>query len=221
MTELPMMPPERLTEREERMLATLLTPPRKTMPLNLFEKDFLPFLSSVPVPPEVVEAMLQRMHRQTGQNHTVADLTGNLLNQWMEYHQTPGAPYMHVDITVGEDVVYVVPPLLHNRDVLDPSVDARALATITTHSSNLSYIHAGMADKFIKESLLPLVVKPEPNPEFLKMWNIIYEYHGLPLVDISDGQYKRGGEPTAQRTIRDDGSVVEADGAISEVDEYD
>lgn len=221
MSELPMFPPEQLTERESRMLNTLLTPPRKQMPLAVFEKEFLPFLSSVPVPPEVIEAMLDRMRRQTGQEHNVNDLTGNLLNQWMEYHQTPGAPYMYVDVKIGDDVVYTVPPLLDNREVMHEVVDARMLASITNQSSNLSLIHANLADAYVKENLLPLINPAEPNPEFLKMWNIIYEYHGLPLVDISDGQYKRGGEPTAQRTIRDDGSVVEADGAISEVDEYD
>ena len=40
MSELPMFPPEQLTERESRMLNTLLTPPRKQMPWAVFEKEF-------------------------------------------------------------------------------------------------------------------------------------------------------------------------------------
>ena len=221
MSELPMFPPEQLTERESRMLNTLLIPPRKQMPLAVFEKEFLPFLSSVPVPPEVIEAMLDRMRRQTGQEHNVNDLTGNLLNQWMEYHQTPGAPYMYVDVKVGEDVVYTVPPLLDNREVMHEAVDARMLASITNQSSNLSLIHANLADAYVKENLLPLINPAEPNPEFLKMWNIIYEYHNLPLIKLENGEFKPLEEATPSRQKREDGTVVETNGAISEIDEYD
>lgn len=221
MNELPLMPPEQLTERESRMLNTLLTPPRKQMPLAIFEKEFLPFLSSVPIPSEVIQAMLDRMKRQTGQEHTVSDLTGNLLNQWMEYHQTPGAPYMYVDVKVGDEVVYTVPPLLDNREVMHEAVDARMLASITNQSSNLSLIHANLADQYVKDNLLPLINPAEPNPEFLKMWNIIYDYHNLPNIKMENGQFKPSAEPVATREKRQDGTVVETNGAISEMDEYD
>lgn len=113
------------------MLNTLLTPPRKQMPLAVFEKEFLPFLSSIPNRLEGLLEQLDLRNAKTGQEHNVNDLTGNLLNQWMEYHQTPGAPYMYVDVKVGEDVVYTVPPLLDNREVMHEAVDARMLASIT------------------------------------------------------------------------------------------
>lgn len=218
---LPLLPPDQLTERENRMLTTLLTPPRKQMPLSTFEKDFLPFLSSVPVPADVIEAMLARMERQTNQKHTVSDLIGNMLNSWMEYHATPGAPYMYVEVLQGQDVVYVVPPLLDNREVLLDGVTAQTLTAIASQSANLSMIHANLADNFVKENLLPLVTKAEPNPEYLKMWNIIYEYHGLPLLKLQDGKFQSTVEGEGQRTVNADGSVVEADGSFSDIDEYD
>lgn len=221
MNELPAYPPDTLSEKDMRALSTLLVPPRKKMPLSVFEKDFLPFLSTVPVPQEVTEALLARMSRQTGVEHNVRDLTGNLLNEWMEYHQSVGAPYMFVDVMSGEDVVYTVPPLLDgNVEVLKEGVDARLLTTIANHSSDLSLIHATLADNFIKDSLLPLVTKAVANPDFLKMWNIIYTYHGLPLLTLEDNQFKVSGVVAPQQQ-KVGGTTIEADGSISEFDEYD
>ena len=128
---------------------------------------------------------------------------------------------MYVDVKVGEDVVYTVPPLLDNREVMHEAVDARMLASITNQSSNLSLIHANLADAYVKENLLPLINPAEPNPEFLKMWNIIYEYHNLPLIKLENGEFKPLEEATPSRQKREDGTVVETNGAISEIDEYD
>lgn len=221
MSELPAYPPDTLSEKDMRALGTLLIPPRKKMPLSVFEKDYLPFLSTVPVPAEVTAALLEKMSRQTGVAHTTDDLTGNLLNEWMEYHKSVGAPYMFVDVMVGEDIIYTVPPLLDGEaDILKEGVDARLLTTIANHSNDLSLIHASLADNFIKESLLPLVCKAVANPEFLKMWNIIYTYHGLPLLTLEDNQFKVTGEVAAvQKKV--DGMTIEANGSISEFDEYD
>lgn len=218
---LPMPPDDRLTDREMRMMDSLLTIPRRKMPLSLFEKEYLPFLSSVPVPKEVVEAMLARMSRITNQPHTVQDLTGNLLNQWMEYHQSPGAVYMMVDIMHEEQVVYTVPPLLENRNVLVDGVDNQLLHQLTNHSANLATVYAGLADKFVKDELLPLIVPGNINPEHVEMWNRIYDYHNLPRITIGENGIQSTAATANTQRIVANGVTKEADGSISDLDEYD
>lgn len=170
-----------LDDKMSKVFDTLLTPIRKRISYGVFQKKYLPFLSLEPIDKEVVSAMLTSMGSRTGHIHTIEDLHGNLMNEWME---DVGSIFVETEVVDSEgNIVYVVPPFMDNReDLID---NAAELPQLVEQASNQAKVLPEMGVKFIRENILPLIHKPVTNIKHIEMWNVIYAHHNLPLFTIN------------------------------------
>lgn len=174
-----MGPQNVLDDKMDKVFDALLEPVRKRIALVNFEKKYLPFLTVAPIPKEVVSEMLHVMSQRTGSVHTASDLHGNLMNEWIG---EIGSPFVEVEVIDAEGrIVYIVPPLLDNeRELIEDNAD---LPQLVEQASNQGRILPELAVKFINNNILPLIRKPITNPKHIAMWNKIYTFHGLPLIE--------------------------------------
>lgn len=176
------VPSNTLDKRMAEAFDILLQPVTERMSLALFQKKYLPFLTLNPIPQEAVDAMLLNMSSKTGANHTTRDLIGNLLNEWT--NDINGTVFAEVEVYDGEgNIVYVVPPLLSNKEELIPrDLD---IAQMVEHAGNQARILPEMGENFIRNEIIPLIRKPNMSERYKEMWNRIYKYHDLPLYPTS------------------------------------
>lgn len=210
---------EKNTEKDIAMLDTVLTIPRLEMPLSVFERDFLPVINPKSQNGEVANEIIKEIERKTGGRHSTRDIVGNILNRWIDYHNTHTAPYLYTDVKDGADIVYTVPPLLSNGEVIVPNVDSAMLTATILHAGDLATVHQNMALQHLNENLKPLIRKPQVNQENIDLWNKIYTYHGMPTVEYVDGTLKP--LEKTETVIKKNGVTYDASGAISDMDEYD
>lgn len=198
-----------LDERMEKTFDSLLAPVRKRLSYGVFQKKYLPFLTLEPIRKEVVEEMLSAMSARTGQVHTVADLHGNLLNEWMA---DVGSVFVETEVVDSEgNIVYVVPPFMDSSD--DLVVDAAELPQLVEQASNQARVLPELGVKFIRENILPLIRKPVTNMRSIQMWNAIYAHHNLPLFT-----FERDGDKIAPLPT---GEVAQGESDVETVSAFD
>lgn len=200
-----------LDERMSKVFDTLLTPVRKRISYGVFQKKYLPFLSLAPIDKEDISAMLKAMGSRTGQIHTVDDLHGNLMNEWME---DVGSIFVETEVVDSEgNIVYIVPSFMDNsEELIDNAAD---LPQLVEQASNQAKVLPEMGVKFIRENILPMIHKPVTNIKHIEMWNVIYAHHNLPLFTIDLGGDKISPLPNGGLRQDPDGAQV-----VSEFDDF-
>lgn len=182
--------PNQNDDKISNALDFLTKPVAQRMAYNTFFTQFLPFFDLNGIEKEIVDEMLADMSARTGQHHTEKDLFGNLLSRWTEF---VSSPYKNTEIVNEEGViVYVVPPILDNTHETPVDADPEKLARLVEQASNQEKIHPKLADRYIEKHIAPLVRPPVLNIEHIRMWNKIFDYHGMRKYPLDDDPSTNG-----------------------------
>lgn len=193
-------------EKVASALDFLTKPQMQRMAYNTFYTQFLPFFDLEGIDPDVVNEMLSDMSNRTGAEHTEKDLMGNLIGKWVEYVPSPFKPTEIID---GDgSVVYVVPPILDNSRASIEG-DASKIYALVDQASNQAKVHPSLGDRFIKEKIIPLVSGSVINIEYVKMWNVIFDHHGMKKFNIGD-----------EEKVVEDQKPIDVDDSVQDL-EYD
>lgn len=171
--------PRQVTEMFE-----ALADPRVRMSEEKFRTKYLPFVSTVPVPPEVISEMCQRLSKvRGGAAVTVKDLRANIISEWIK-DIGKNTPYIECDIVDNAgNVLFTVPPLATNKiNVLDPRLP---LHRAIEHAENEATVLHELGEKVLQETLLPAIVKHDTKLDMIDQWNKIYAYYDLPLIETN------------------------------------
>ncbi len=176
-----MRAPENVNDEDIlRAFDALLEPKRARMSLAVFTKKFLPFLSTVPIPKEKVDQMLETMSRRINSNYrpTPKELHINLMNEWMD---AVVSPFFEVEVFDADgNIVYIVPPILDNTTTI--SDRSESIPNLVEQAANQTKVYPRLGEEYINNHIIPLLNHAAMRPEYVDMWNKIYKYHGLPLI---------------------------------------
>lgn len=107
------------------------------------------------------------------------------LEKWLD---VAGNAMNEVEVCKGDEVLFVVPPLMGPIDIKTEGGRAFAISEVIAKAQKLNYIHPNQGKAYMDEMLGSRIGHREEDLIYIRRWNEIFARYDLPTIPLKQEQ---------------------------------